>query len=195
MIRWNISSVENGQVPAQLGCKNPAFLIKGFNVSVQIRELDPVTDTPAVIAAYQDAADYWLLADRSPPDDAKAAAFFTQAPPCCDPARSHHLGLFLDTRLCGLAELSFGFPEVCDAYLGLMVLSPCLRGKGHGRTFLASIEDLVRAAGSPRLYLAVLDENPRGKSFWMREGFRATGLSGQDTDTGHTLLRMVKPLS
>jgi GNAT superfamily N-acetyltransferase len=161
---------------------------------VLIRELGPATDLPAVTAAYHEAADYWLLADRTPPDDAKAAAFFTEAPPGCDPKKSHHLGLFVDNRLRGLAELSFGFPEKRDAYLGLMVLSPRLRGQGHGRAFLAKVEELARAAGAPRLYLAVLQENARGQSFWMREGFRSTGLFGQDADTGHVLTRLVKDL-
>jgi GNAT superfamily N-acetyltransferase len=161
---------------------------------VLIRELDPGADLPAVTAAYDEAADYWLLADRTPPNDAKAAAFFTEAPPGCDPKKSHHLGLFVDNRLSGLAELSFGFPEKHAAYLGLMVLSPRARGQGYGRAFLAKVEDLARAAKAPRLYLAVLQENPRGQSFWMREGFRSTGVFGPDVNTGHVLTRLVKDL-
>jgi hypothetical protein len=100
--------------------------------AILIRDLDPLADLAAVEQAYARAADYWTLADRAPPDAAKAASFFTDAPPGCDPARSHHLGLFVDGQLSGLAELSFGFPESSDAYLGLMILSPDMREHGYG---------------------------------------------------------------
>lgn len=162
--------------------------------AVTIRPLDPRTDLAAVIAAYLDAADYWTLADRRPPDAAKAAAFFTDSPPGCDPALSHRLGLFVDGDLSGVAELSFGFPDPGDAYLGSMILAPRARGRGYGRALLAHVEALARHATAPRLCLAVLEENPRGRAFWERHGFRATGLSGRDPDTGHILHRMAKPL-
>jgi GNAT superfamily N-acetyltransferase len=162
--------------------------------AILIRDLDPLVDLAAVEQAYAKAADYWTLADRAPPDAAKAATFFTDAPPGCDPARSHHLGLFVDGQLSGLAELSFGFPEAGDAYLGLMILSADMRGHGYGRTFLDKVEDLARTAGAENLFLAVLAENPRGLAFWQREGFRSTGLSRHDPETGHTLTRLVKPL-
>ncbi len=159
-----------------------------------IRSLDPIADLAAVSAAYAEAADYWTLADRIPPDATKAAAFFADCPPGCDPAQSHHLGLFVDDRLSGIAELSFGFPEPGDAYLGSMILVPKARGQGVGPAVLAHVETLARAAGAPRLYLAVLEENTRGRAFWHRHGFRDTGLSGFDAATGHILHRLVKPL-
>ena len=163
-------------------------------MQVLIRDLDPASDLAAVTQVYADAADYWTLADRVPPNAAKAAAFFTDAPPGCDPGRSRHLGLFIGDRLGGLAELSFGFPVPGAAYLGLMILMPALRGQGHGRTLLDRVERIALENGAPNLYLAVLSENPRGWAFWQREGFRTTGLSRQDTLTGHTLTRLTKPL-
>jgi GNAT superfamily N-acetyltransferase len=161
---------------------------------VLIRRLDPDTDLAAVIAAYAEAADYWTLADGKPPDAAKAASFFTDCPPGCDPALSHRLGLFVEGRLAGVAELSFGFPAAGDAYLGALILAPRSRGQGFGRSVLAHVEDLARAAGAPDLYLAVLQENAKGRAFWDREGFRPTGKSGHDPATGQTLHRLVKAL-
>ena len=157
-----------------------------------IRPLDPVTDLDAVEGLYSRAADFWILADRRPPDRHKAAAFFTDTPPGCDPAASHRLGLFQAGTLVGVAELSFGFPLAEDAYLGLMLLDATQRGQGLGALFLAQVQ--ARAAPCQRLYLAVLQDNPRGRAFWESHGFTDTGLSGHDADTGHTLHRMVKPL-
>ena len=159
-----------------------------------IRTLDPVTDLDAVENLFTRAADYWLLADRRPPDRQKARDFFTDGPPGCDPAASHRLGLFQDGRLIGVAELSFGFPLPADAYLGLMLLGPAARGRGLGPALLAEVETRARAAHAPRLYLAVLAANPRGRAFWLRHGFSDTGVSGTDPDTGHILHRLVKPL-
>jgi GNAT superfamily N-acetyltransferase len=163
-------------------------------VEPQIRALDPATDLAAVDAFYREAQDYWCLADRRPPDLQKAREFFTDGPPGCDPARSHRLGLFVDGTLSGVAELSFGFPQPEDGYLGLMMLAPRLRSAGHGARFLARAEALARAAGCPRLYLAVLQENPRGRAFWESHGFAATGISRADAETGHVIHRLVKAL-
>ncbi len=159
-----------------------------------IREMAAGPDTDLIEALYAEAADYWLLADRTQPDRAKAEAFFTDTPPGADPVLSRRLGLFVAGHLSGVAELSFGFPEPGDAYLGLMILAPRLRGQGFGHRLLAEIEGRARGAGARCLYLAVLDENPRGRAFWEREGFAPTGVWRDDAETGHRIRRMVKPL-
>lgn len=161
-----------------------------------IRDLSPETDLHAVDRFLAEAADYWLMAEGAPPGPNAASDFFTDGPPGHDAARQCHLGLFDGNRLSGLAELSFGFPETHDAYLGLMILAPRLRGQGHGPRLLAEVEARARAAGSPQLYLAVLEANTRGWAFWDRHGFRPTGLSRIDNDHGlnHVIHRLVKRL-
>lgn len=163
---------------------------------MNLRLLTVDQDLPAVAAFLAEAADYWLMAEGAPPGPEAALDFFTDGPPGHDPTRQCHLGLFVDNRLSGLAELSFGFPQAQDAYLGLMILSPRLRGQGHGRTLLAEVERRARAAGAPQLFLAVLEANHRGWAFWAREGFEPTGLSRVDNDHGlnHVIHRLVKPL-
>ncbi|PLL14084.1 GNAT family N-acetyltransferase [Tabrizicola sp. TH137] len=157
-----------------------------------IRALQPQADHAAVADFLDEAADYWHLADGAAPGPQAAADFFTDCPPGCDPAASHRLGLFHEGRLSGLAELSFGFPEPGDAYLGLMILAPRLRGQGLGAGFLAHVETLARAANAPTLYLGVIEANPRGRAFWERHGFRPTGITQQD-DRNLTH-RLAKPL-
>jgi GNAT superfamily N-acetyltransferase len=137
----------------------------------EIRPLDPATDLSAVVALYRKAADYVLLETGQDPTDDLAAEFFTDAPPGGDPADGLKLGLYVEGQLAGIADLAFGWPEARDAYLGLMILRPDARGQGFGATFLRHIEAAARTRGAPRLYLAVLDENPRGMAFWQREGF------------------------
>jgi GNAT superfamily N-acetyltransferase len=158
-----------------------------------IRDLTP-DEAPLVARFYREAPDYWLLAEGRCDPDRQSREFFTDAPPGCDPGESHRLGLFLDDSLSGVAELSVGFPEPADAYLGLMLLGPWAQGTGHGRAFLAHAEALARGRNAPHLYLAVLEANPRGRAFWEREGFRPTGLSRHDPESGHTTYRLVKDL-
>lgn len=160
---------------------------------MRIRELFP-SETALVAQFYREAPDYWLLAEGRCDPAAQAQDFFTDAPPNCDPAESDRLGLFLNQRLSGVAEVSYGFPEPGDAYLGLMLLGPWAQGSGHGKAFLAHAEALARKRHAPRLYLAVLDVNPRGRAFWEREGFRGTGLTRKDTITGHQIERLVRML-
>ena len=159
-----------------------------------IRPLDPVADLPAVEALYQAAADFWTLTDRHPPDAAAARSFFTNAPPGSDPARSQRLGLFVQSTLCGVAELAFDYPEPNDGFLGLMLLAPDARGRGLGPAFLQEVVARARAAGCPRLLLAVLQENPRARAFWERQGFRPTGIHRFDATTGHILHRLAMRL-
>jgi GNAT superfamily N-acetyltransferase len=160
---------------------------------MRIRELFP-TEAALVAQFYREAPDYWLLAEGRLDPAAKASDFFTDAPPNCDPAASDRLGLFVAQRLSGVAEVSYNFPEPGDAYLGLMLIGPWARGKGHGRAFLAHVETLARNRHAARLYLAVLDANPRGRAFWEREGFGPTGIRRKDGTTGHWIERMVKGL-
>ena len=161
-----------------------------------IRDLTAETDLHAVTAFLAEAADYWLMAEGAPPGPTAAEDFFTDGPPNHDPAKQCHLGLFIDNHLSGLAELSFGFPTAQDAYLGLMILAPRLRGQGHGPRLLSEVEARARAAGCPRLYLAVLEANTKGWAFWDRHGFRRTGISRIDNDHGlnHVIHRLVKAL-
>lgn len=160
-----------------------------------IRRLDPAADLALVVALYDQAADYWLLADREPHGPDKAAAFFTDGPPGSDAALSYRMGIFDGETLAGVAELSFGFPEPSDAYLGLMILSAGFRGKGLGKAFVQHLQDLARGRGARRMYLGVLEENPRGRAFWAREGFQDTGVSRRDLDTGHLMVRLGKDLA
>ena len=142
-------------------------------MSPVLRDLDPIRDRAAVARVFEAAADYIWTERGEAADAALTDAFFTDAPPGCDLALSRKLGLAADatTRLSGLADLAFGYPEASSAYLGLMILAPAARGRGQGRFFLRAIEAIARARRARELCLAVLDENPRGLAFWQREGF------------------------
>ena len=109
-----------------------------------IRSLIAKPDLAIVHEFYAKAPDYWQLAEGREPGLQKARDFFTDTPPNCDPKVSLRLGLFLDDRLSGLAELSFGFPTADHPYLGLMMLRPWACNRGNGRKFLKHVEECAR---------------------------------------------------
>ncbi len=163
---------------------------------MQIRPLDPVADRADVAVLLSEAQDYYHLWKGRPPAQEELDDVFEGAPPNCDPAESLRLGLYLDGRLSGVAELSFGWPSAGDAYLGLMILAPQARSAGNGARFLAHVAGIVRARGCPALYLAVLEKNLGGRAFWARMGFAPTGVIRETEENGlsHRIFRLKKPL-
>lgn len=165
-------------------------------MDLTIRALDPVADRDAVDDLAQRVADYIRLETGEPPGPDWAEEFFREAPPGGGPADLAQLGLFRDDRLLAAAAMAFGYPEPEDAFLGLMLVDAAERGAGLGRRLLDAVEALARARGAPRLYLAVLEENPRGRAFWERHGFVHV-LTKADVAFGerrHVVHRMVRPL-
>lgn len=136
-----------------------------------IRLLDPATDALAVRDLFLRASDYVDLVWGEPPGPVQDEDFWRTAPPGADPAATLRLGLVEGERLQGIAELAFGYPETSDAYLGLLLLAPDVRGQGLGPLMLHHVEEAARARGARRLLLSVLEANPRARAFWLREGF------------------------
>ncbi len=117
-------------------------------------------------------------------------------PPAAIRPTSLKLGLFTGPRLDAIADLAFGWPEACDAYLGLLLIAADQRNRGLGHVFLDRILTEARARNAPRLLLAVLAANPRGMAFWQREGFTEV-LRGPPTRMGrrtHVRIRMERRL-
>lgn len=166
-------------------------------VRAKLRPLTQSADSAQVFDLYTRAADYALLEDGRPPDAAMAAAFFTECPPGGDPRASVKLGAEHGGRLVGIADLAFGYPMTQDAYIGLLLLDPVIRGQGLGALMVARLEALARAHGSNRLLVAVLEANPRGLAFWQRSGFALERHfpAAADDPMHHSRLRLARKVS
>lgn len=161
-----------------------------------IRQLDPIRDFALTRGLHDRAADYLMLEHGRGVENAMVTDFFTAAPPGIDPATTLRLGLFTGETLAAIGELSFGYPDKSDAYIGLLLVAADQRGRGIGLQLLRHIESEARARAARRLLLAVLQDNPRGHAFWTRTGFtetphRVTRQAGTRT---HVLIRMSKLL-
>lgn len=166
------------------------------SLSVALVGLHPVDDLDAVEAVYRSAADYLAFESGLAPDEA-ARAFFEEGPPT---AREAPLKFGVSCEAGGLAaicDLAFGYPETDDAYLGLLLLVPAVRGGGLGQVILDEVKRLARTHGATRLLLGVLDGNERGRGFWERQGFRWTKTSGPHAfgRRWHVVHRLELPLA
>jgi ribosomal protein S18 acetylase RimI-like enzyme len=154
------------------------------------------SDRAAVADLYARAADYVLLETGAPPDDSTLDDFFSGAPPGIDPATSVRMGAEGPQGLMGVAEMAFGYPGPRDAYIGLLLLDPAARGCGLGRLMLDRLTGIAMDRGADRMLIAVLQDNPRGMSFWQRQGF-VTETVKPDVAYGlrrHTVHRMARAL-
>jgi GNAT superfamily N-acetyltransferase len=154
-------------------------------------------DDAAVLGLMQRARDYVQLEGGRAPDAAKVAAFFTDCVPGGDLAQAVKLGLEEAGQLCGVAEMSFGYPEAGDAYIGLVMLDAAARGRGLGKRAVAHLEAIARQRGATRMLVAVLKANPKGLAFWQREGFALEKVFPPQADDPlqHSRFRMTRAVS
>lgn len=163
----------------------------------QIRQLVQEDDVSTVQDFYNRAADFVALETGRGLDDATVTDFFADCPPGADVATSHKLGMFMPAgELLAIADLAFGYPEIDDAYVGLLLVDQDCRGMGLGRALFEHLVGLAQARDAKRLLVAVLDENTGGRAFWEREGFRLLA-TFPDFKLGlktHVVHRMWRPL-
>ncbi|HEV2506539.1 MAG TPA: GNAT family N-acetyltransferase [Mesorhizobium sp.] len=165
--------------------------------NLEFHPLDREQHGGAVAAFYERAGDYALMERGQTPDAASVQDFFEDCPPGCDPASSFKLACFDgQDAIIGIADMAFGFPETSDAYIGLLLIGPWMRGRGLGRRFLHHLVREARARRCRRMLVAVLDVNKRGRSFWEREGFvlEKTFEPRHIGSKNHVLYRLVRPL-
>ncbi len=143
------------------------------------------------------ASDYLVLENGTPPQRATAEDFFADCVPGGDPAQSVKLGITLRERLVGISDMGFGYPKAQDAYIGLLLLDPQMRGQGIGADAVAHLEDIARQRGANRLLIAVLEANPKGQAFWQKMGFEVEQRfpPTPDDPLQHSRLRMTREIS
>lgn len=164
---------------------------------LDLRSLDRRRDLKVVAAFCEEAADYLTLEAGVETGVEAADRFFDDRPPADLMLETLKLGLFdARGRLVALTDLCCGYPGVGDAFIGLLLLAPALRGQGVGRRVVTRLAAMASARGAVRLLIGVLDTNPRGLAFWQSLGFRQV-LTRSGVVIGsrtHTIHRLERPL-
>jgi GNAT superfamily N-acetyltransferase len=158
-----------------------------------MRSLSATTDRATVARLFPDAADYVLPEYGRAPDEATMDNYFNERPPNVGAEDAVHIRMFDADSLIGILGVVFGYPDATDSYIGLLLLAPHALGKGVGGHAVAHAATLAKARGSTRQLVAVLDNNPKGRAFWKREGF-VLEKSFLPTNDGYIRHRMMRAI-
>lgn len=134
--------------------------------------LDPVRDFARVFDLFERGADYVRLESGAEPTPEFVEKQLTDKPPVCGPNDIFLRGLERpDGSLAGIATSIRHFYERGEWYMGLLLLDPVERGSGLGKLAAQKVIDEARADNAPKIRIAVLDANPRGRKFWESLGY------------------------
>jgi ribosomal protein S18 acetylase RimI-like enzyme len=117
------------------------------------------------------AQDYVTLETGKAPDMAYVQETMTEAPTGIPPEQIWCWGATDNGTLSGIVTCLKGYYEPGDWYLGLLLLDPAARGAGLGAHMARHVIAQARADRAACLRIAVLDANPRGRAFWIAQGF------------------------
>lgn len=164
---------------------------------ISFRGLDAARDAADVLDLMQRASDYMQLEYGRPPDATSVTDFFAACVPGGNLAQAVKLGICRDDRLVGILDMGFGYPAAQDAYIGLVMLDPAVRGQSLGEVCFAHLQRIATVRGADRMLVAVLERNPKGRAFWQRMGFEPEQRFNPPPGdpAGHVRLRMVQAIS
>lgn len=74
------------------------------------------------------------------------------------------------------ADGVLGFVVVVGDELEQLYVAASAQGTGVGAALIAQAEEVIRSAGHPRAWLAVVADNPRARRFYERSGWVDAGL-------------------
>ncbi|MBL4806604.1 MAG: GNAT family N-acetyltransferase [Rhodobacteraceae bacterium] len=139
---------------------------------IRFRSLTAIDDFDLVQGVFEKCADYVMLETGKKPGQANVTAFFEDHPVGVTVDDKLLVGIFDADRAIGVIDILCGYPANSDWYIGLLMIDPVYRGRGVGQRALNWVVDVAGSAGAAQLLLCVLDENPHGQTFWLREGFK-----------------------
>ena len=132
---------------------------------------DSEDDTLSLFSLLQQASQFSLLVQGRLPTLEDARCNLSELPPGKGATDKVFGGYWNEGALVGCMDLVHGYPEPDIAYLGLLLFSESVQGKGFGVEALAHISALARSRGCTQLRLAVHESNARAHRFWQRTGF------------------------
>jgi ribosomal protein S18 acetylase RimI-like enzyme len=165
-------------------------------VTFSLRRIDAGTsDFVALQALHLRCADFIEATTGHPPRDDEAARLLAGLPRGKTLADKQVLGVHRDNQMVGVVELLRDYPDATDWYIGLLLLSPDVRGGGLGTSLVDEIVRRVVVEGGRALHLVVREDNARAFAFWQRRGFELVDRRVQDLGTKKNfVLKMVRPL-
>lgn len=121
-----------------------------------------------------ECSDYQLLESGLPPQHGDARSFLFDLPPNKTLDDKYTFAIEKNSRIISILDVIRDYKAKDQWWIGLLLISPSMRGKGLGRQVINYIIENLSAFGVKEIQLAVLEENEAGFIFWQKMGFKQT---------------------
>ncbi len=157
-------------------------------------------DIGALQNFYEANPEYNLIVAGQPPHATLAYEDFYELPPAEFPfTKKTMIGLVDQSgALLGVADIVSDLFAAHVWHIGFFMVATKHYGSGLAAKFYHALETWMAGQGARWLRLGVVADNPRGKSFWQRNGYqkvRTRESFYQNAGRTHTLDVLVKPLA
>lgn len=148
--------------------------IKVFQIDddeYHISELQP-DSTEDLQRLFEQCADYAVIVDGEAVSPTAAREAFESAPPGRSLNDKFLYGVWdRKGKIVGMLEGMRHYPEETIWWIGLLMLTPTVRGQGLGRKLIEAFSDYVRSRQGLSIMLGVVEENYEAYRFWREAGF------------------------
>ena len=115
--------------------------------------------------------DFFQLVEQQPGSEKTAREILQEHPSNLPISHKIMWGFEKDFKLVGVVDILRDYPHSGVWYVGLLLLSPELRGNGYGKKLWEAIEQQIEKMGASEVKLIVQEQNPKARKFWERVGF------------------------
>jgi ribosomal protein S18 acetylase RimI-like enzyme len=128
-------------------------------------------DQPRLAELCRECTDFFELVERQPGGAATAAEILDPLPTHIATGTKRVIGVERGRRLVGVVEVLEGFPGPNEWQIGLLLMSPHVRGAGLGTETWLGVRSWVSQQGGKLVRLVVQKQNPAARGFWEKHGF------------------------
>ena len=148
-----------------------AEVFRGTIPGYRIVPLSPV-DEERILDFLVECEDYQLMESGRSVQPGDALAYLYDLPPMKPLNDKFTFAVEQNSRIVAILDLMRGYRDCNSWWIGLLLLSPSMRGKGLGRKIVDYLVKNLSALGVHQIQLAVLEENSAGYAFWQKMGFQ-----------------------
>lgn len=129
-------------------------------------------DRPRLAELCRDCTDFFELVEGQSGGATTADEILGPLPAHVATGTKRVFGVERGRRLVGVVDILEGYPGPNEWQIGLLLISPRLRGAGLGTDTWFGVRRWVSRQGGKLVRLAVQKQNPAARCFWEKQGFR-----------------------
>ncbi len=128
-------------------------------------------DQPRLAELCRECTDFFELVEGQPGGTTTADEILGPLPSHVATGTKRVVGVEREQRLVGVVEILEGFPGPNEWQIGLLLISPRVRGTGLGTDTWLGAGSWISRQGGKLVRLVVQKQNPAARRFWEKHGF------------------------